>query len=446
MDSSSNLMTEGSVWKKIVFFAIPVFIGNLFQQLYNTADSLIVGNFLGSNALAAVSSSGNLIFLLIGFFSGIAVGAGVVIARYIGAKDSANIKIAVHTTVALGLVASVIMTMAGVGLAPIILKMMNTPAEVLPASICYFRIYFMGATGFVMYNTFVGIMQAAGDSRHPLYYLIISSFINIALDLILIAGFHMGVGAAAFATAVSQLVSAFLCMIRLLHINAEYRLELKNIRFHGQMLIRIIRFGLPSGFQNSIIGFANVVVQSYINYFGEMAMAGAGAYSKIEGFAFLPITSFTMALTTFVGQNLGAGDYERTQKGARFGTICSLIIAELIGVIIYIFAPQLIAAFDHTPEVITFGVGRARACALFYCLLAFSHAIAAILRGAGKAIVPMLIMLAFWCIIRVSILAVSSMFCRTIATVNWVYPITWSLSSIAFLIYYKRFDFTHMGR
>ena len=304
----------------------------------------------------------------------------------------------------------------------------------------------MGATGFVMYNTFVGIMQAAGDSRHPLYYLIISSFINIALDLILIAGFHMGVGAAAFATAVSQLVSAFLCMIRLLHINAEYRLELKNIRFHGQMLIRIIRFGLPSGFQNSIIGFANVVVQSYINYFGEMAMAGAGAYSKIEGFAFLPITSFAMALTTFIGQNLGAGDYERTRKGARFGTICSLIIAELIGVIIYIFAPQLIAAFDHTPEVIVFGVERARACALFYCLLAFSHAMAAILRGAGKAIVPMLIMLAFWCIIRVSILAVSSMFCRTIATVNWVYPITWSLSSIAFLIYYKRFDFTHMGR
>ncbi|MBP7348764.1 MAG: MATE family efflux transporter, partial [Butyrivibrio sp.] len=197
---------------------------------------------------------------------------------------------------------------------------------------------------------------------------------------------------------------------------------------------------------NSIIGFANVVVQSYINYFGEMAMAGAGAYSKIEGFAFLPITSFTMALTTFVGQNLGAGDYERTRKGARFGTVCSLIIAELIGVIIYIFAPQLIAAFDHTPEVITFGVGRARACALFYCLLAFSHAIASILRGAGKAIVPMLIMLVFWCIIRVSILAVSSICCRTIATVNWVYPITWSLSSIAFLIYYKKFDFTHMGK
>ena len=256
----------------------------------------------------------------------------------------------------------------------------------------------------------------------------------------------MGVGATAFATAFSQLISAVLCMIRLIRTKEDYHLEVRKIRFQGSMLGRIIRFGLPSGFQNSIIGFANVVVQSYINYFGEMAMAGAGAYSKIEGFAFLPITSFTMALTTFVGQNLGAGDYERTQKGARFGTICSLIIAELIGVIIYIFAPQLIAAFDHTPEVITFGVGRARACALFYCLLAFSHAIAAILRGAGKAIVPMLIMLAFWCIIRVSILAVSSMFCRTIATVNWVYPITWSLSSIAFLIYYKRFDFTHMGR
>jgi len=446
MNSSSNLMTEGSVWKKIVFFAIPVFIGNTFQQLYNTADSLIVGNFLGSNALAVVSSAGNLIFLLIGFFSGLALGAGVVIARYIGARDRVNTEIAVHTTVAMGLVASLIMTMIGMGLAPVILKLMNTPEQVLPASIAYFRIYFAGATGFVMYNTFAGIMQAGGDSRHPLLYLIISSVINIVLDLILIAGFHMGVGATAFATAFSQMISAVLCMIRLIRTKEDYHLEVRKIRFQGSMLGRIIRFGLPSGFQNSIIGFANVVVQSYINYFGEMAMAGAGAYSKIEGFAFLPITSFTMALTTFVGQNLGAGDYERTQKGARFGTICSLIIAELIGVIIYIFAPQLIAAFDHTPEVITFGAGRARACALFYCLLAFSHAIAAILRGAGKAIVPMLIMLAFWCIIRVSILAVSSMFCRTIATVNWVYPITWSLSSIAFLIYYKRFDFTNMGR
>ena len=441
MDSSLNLMTEGSVWKKIVFFAIPVFIGNLFQQLYNTADSLIVGNFLGSNALAAVSSAGNLIFLLIGFFSGLALGAGVVIARYIGAKDHVNVEIAVHTTVALGLVASVIMTAVGVGLAPAILRLMDTPAEVLPASVTYFRIYFMGAAGFVMYNTFVGILQAAGDSKHPLYYLIISSVINIVLDLLLIAGFHMGVGAAAFATAVSQLVSALLCMIRLMKSKEDYRLVLRRIRFHGPTLGRIIRFGLPSGFQNSIIGFANVVVQSYINYFGEMAMAGAGAYSKIEGFAFLPITSFTMALTTFVGQNLGAGDYERTRKGARFGTICSLILAELIGVAIYITAPQLIAAFDRTPQVIAYGTDRARACALFYCLLAFSHAMASILRGAGKAMVPMLIMLAFWCIVRVSILAISGMLFRTIATVNWVYPITWSLSSVAFLIYYRHFSF-----
>lgn len=440
---SKNLMTEGPIWKKIIFFAMPMFLGNLFQQLYNTADSLIVGNFLGSNALAAVSSSGNLIFLMVGFFNGIAMGAGVVIARFFGARDIENMQKAIHTTIAFGLVASIILTIVGMILAPQILILMDTPTNVLPESITYFRIYFAGSIGLVMYNIFVGILQAIGDSKHPLNYLIISSLINIILDVVLITIFHMGVGAAAFATIISQFISATLCLIRLLRSKDEYRVTLKKIGFDKGMLKMIIRYGLPSGLQNSIIAIANVVVQSNINAFGEMAMAGCGAYSKIEGFAFLPITSFTMALTTFVGQNLGARQYERARKGAKFGMLCSMGIAELIGIIMFISAPILIAAFNNDPEVVSFGTDRARTSALFFFLLAYSHCISAILRGAGKSMVPMVVMLIFWCVVRVTFLTVLAPIVKSIDIVYWVYPITWSLSSITFFIYYKKADWLH---
>lgn len=441
--TAATLMTEGPIWKKITFFAIPIFLGNLFQQMYNTADSLIVGNFLGSNALAAVSSSGNLIYLMIGFFSGIALGAGVVIARYFGARDQENVEKAVHTTVAFGIVASVILTIVGVFFAPQILIWMKTPENVMPESTTYFRVYFMGSAGFVMYNMFVGILQAVGDSKHPLYYLILSSVINVVLDLLFIAGFGMGVEGAALATDISQVVSAVFCMIQLMRCKTEYRLVLRRIRFEWDILKQIVRFGLPSGFQNSIIAIANVVVQSNINSFGEMAMAGCGAYSKIEGFGFLPITSFTMALTTFVSQNLGARDYDRTKKGARFGIICAVVLAELIGIIIFIAAPVFTAAFDRTPEVIVFGTERARTAALFYCLLAYSHSVAAVLRGAGKSVIPMIVMMIFWCVIRVSVLTGISFVYPSIVVVYWIYPLTWTLSSIAFFIYYRKADWLH---
>ena len=392
------------------------------EEAYNTADSLIVGNFLGSNALAAVSSSGNLIYLMIGFFNGIALGAGVVIARYFGARDQENVEKAVHTTVAFGIVASIVLTIVGVFFAPQILVWMQTPANVMPESTEYFRVYFMGSAGFVMYNMFVGILQAVGDSKHPLYYLILSSIINVVLDIVFITVFDMGVGGAAFATDISQVVSAVLCMIQLMRSKAEYRLNLRKIRFEWDIFKQVIQFGLPSGFQNSIIAIANVVVQSNINSFGEMAMAGCGAYSKIEGFGFLPITSFTMALTTFVSQNLGA----------------KMILAEVIGIIIFIAAPVFVAAFDRTPEVIVFGTERARTSALFYFLLAYSHSIAAVLRGAGKSVIPMIVMMIFWCVIRVAVLTGVSILIPSIAVVYWIYPLTWTLSSVAFFIYYKK--------
>ena len=440
MAHTTQPMTQGPIWKRITYFALPILLGNLFQQMYNTADSLIVGNFLGKNALAAVSSTGSLIFMLIGFLSGIAIGAGVVISRYFGGNKLEEMSQAVHTTVAFGLVAGVVMTAVGVGLSPQILRWMDTPENVMYNSQLYLSIYFMGSLGSVMYNACVGIMQAVGDSRHPLYYLIVSSVVNVVLDLFFIAVLGMGVDGAAWATIIAQYVSAIMCLWRLLRVKDNYRVELRKIRFHWDMLKRVVRFGLPSGVQNSIIAIANVVVQSNINHFGDAAMAGVGAYSKIEGFGFLPITSFTMAMTTFVGQNLGAGQIERTKRGARFGTITSVLLAELIGVAVFIFAPQLIATFDTSPDVIAYGVDKARTSVLFYCLLAFSHAMASILRGAGKAVVPMFVMMICWCIIRVSFLAIAVPLTGSIQMVYWVYPLTWFLSSVTFLWYYRRID------
>lgn len=441
--ASATLLTEGTIWKKILAFAFPLFLGNLFQQLYNTADSLIVGNFISSDALAAVSSSGSLIFLLVGFFNGISVGAGVVIARFYGAREADKVERAVHTTVAFGIVAGLLLMFIGILFTPTILQWMGTPSDVLPASITYFRIYFLGSLAFVLYNIFVGILQSVGDSKHPLYYLILSSVVNIVLDLLFVAVLGFGVGAAALATVISQFISAILCFFRLLRSDEEYRIRLRSIRFDRYMLGQIIRNGLPSGMQNSIIAFANVVVQSNINSFGKMAVAGCGAYSKIEGFGFLPINCFAMALTTFISQNLGARQYDRAKKGARFGILCSISMAEIIGIVIYVFSPLLIAAFNNDPEVVQFGVRQAHTVTLFYCLLAYSHCLAAIFRGAGRSTVPMIVMMVCWCIIRVTYITVILHFVPVITTIFWAYPLTWSLSTVIFTLYYFKSDWVH---
>lgn len=440
MTRSIAPMTSGAIWKRITFFALPLLLGNLFQQMYNTVDSLIVGNFLGSSALAAVSSSGSLTFMLIGFLSGISSGASVIVSKYFGAGDRENLQKTVHTMVAFGLVAGVLMTLAGVLISPLVVGWMDTPESVVEESVTYLQIYFSGSLGFVMYNIFVGILQAVGDSRHPLYYLMVSSVINLVLDILFIKEFHTGVGGAALATVISQVISAVLCLIQLMRTREDYRLRLREICFEKRILRQIIWIGFPSGVQNSIISFANLIVQSNINAFGEAAMAGYGAYSKVEGFGFLPNSSFAMAVTTFVGQNLGARQYERTKKGARFGILVTILMAELIGVVVFWLAPQLIAAFDTSPEVVRFGVEKARTAALFYCLLAYSHSVAAVLRGAGKTMVPMLIMMVIWCGIRVGFLLITIPLTHSIQMVYWVYPLTWALSSVVFWFYYKRAD------
>ena len=443
MDGSTMDMTRGKPWRLITAFAIPVLLSQVFQQLYNTADALIVGRFLGDEALAAVSSSGTLIFLIISFFTGMSMGASVTISRYFGAGDYARVSRAIHTNVLPAILGGIVLTVFGVALTPTFLRWMGTDPDVLPEAISYFRYYFFGILAVVMYNTCKGIMNALGDSRRPLYYLILSSLVNIVLDLLFIAVFHWGVWSAAAATTISQAVSMVLCLIHLTKKGTIYQVRLRDLRLDREMLGQIFRYGLPSGVQNSVIGFANVIVQSNINSFGKLAMAAYGAYSKLEGFAFLPVTSFTMALTTYVSQNLGAGEYDRAKKGSRFGIITSLLLAELIGVLMYLFAPQLTAIFTETPEVIALGVEQARTISLFYCLLAFSHAVASVCRGAGKAFVPMTIMLVFWCVVRITYITTVMHFVHDIQYIYWAYPITWSLSSVVYLIYYHFSDWVH---
>ena len=439
----STDMTTGSIWKRMVSFAVPVFLGNLCQQLYNTVDSVIVGKFVGKQALAAVASSGNLIFMMTGFFMGLFIGAGIVIAQYFGARNYEKDRSALHTDIPIALCCGVLLTLLGVFFTPTILTWMRTPADVLDTSILYFRLYFLGSLATILYNAGMGILQAVGDIRSPLYYLVISSVVNVALDLLFVGAMDMGVAGAAVATVISQVVSAVLCIIKLTRSDGPYRLEIKRIGFDLPLLKKITSQGIPSGVQNSIIAIANVVVQSNINPFGDDAMAGCGSYSKVEGFVFLPITAFAMALTTFIGQNLGAGQFDRAKQGARIGILCSMAMAELIGVALFFLAPYAMRLFNDDPAVVAIGVRQSHIAALFFCFLAFAHGVSAVLRGAGRAQVPMYTMLGCWCILRVSYITLALKVWPDIATIFWAYPITWSVSCVVFLIYYLKADWVH---
>ena len=413
MNEKKLLMTDGTIWKILVRFAFPLFLGSMFQQMYNTVDAWVVGHYCGDNALAAVSSSGSLCFLLIGFFQGVFLGGSIIISRHYGAQEKDLVDKAIHTTVCFSLFLSVLLTVLGVAFTPTLLRWMGTPENVMPNSVLYFRVYCGGISALVLYNTATGIFQALGDSRHPLYYLILASFANVALDFLFVAGFGWGVGGAALATVLGQLLSTVLAFWHLMSGKFVVKLELRKLKPNPRILRQVVRLGLPSGVQNSVIGLANVVVQSNINAFGDFAMAGCGSYSKVEGFVLLPINCLAMAISTFVSQNLGAGKIDRAKKGARQGTWMTIIFSEFVGVLFFIFAPQLIGLFSSTPEIIHYGVLQTHVEALFFCALAYSHASAAVLRGAGKPMSPMVVMLAIWCVFRIIYITVMVSSSRT---------------------------------
>lgn len=434
-------LTQGSIVKGIIQFAIPMFIGQLLQQFYNMADAWVVGNFSDNDNFAAVSSGGSLTFLIIGFFNGIAIGGGVIISRYFGAKDKESVQKAIHTNFLFGILSSVLATAAGLLLIPGLLEWMKTPAEVMPHSLAYFRIYFAGVSTVILYNICMSIMQALGDSLHPLYYLIFSSLVNIVLDLIFVAGFHRGAGGAAVATVIAQGLSVLLCLVRMCREKDEtIRLDFRKLHFYKDIMFQAIGQGLPTGIQNSVISIGNIVIQSNINAFGAYAISGHGAYAKIEGFVFLPIMSVSMVLPTFISQNLGAGKHDRAKKGAAFGVLSGMILAELIGVVIYVWGPYALRFFVNSEEAVGYGVIHARTVAPFFFLLAFSHCAAGIMRGIGKAFVPMVTMLLFWCGVRIVYVTLAVKEFPVFKTISWAYPLTWSLSSVLFLVVLLKLD------
>ena len=443
MSQEQNSLTHGPILPALLRFALPLFLGNLFQQLYNAVDSLVVGNFCGNDALAAVSSSGSLCHLLIGFFQGVFVGASVLISRFYGAKEPDKVDRAVHTTLLFSLVFGLVLTALGIAFTPALLRLMGTPDNVLPNSITYFRIYCAGLLGLVLYNTTNGIFQALGDSRHPLYYLIISSVVNVVLDLLFVGWMKMGVAGAALATVIGQALSALLGLVHLCSGKFLIEVSLSHLKPDFPLLGRVLHLGLPSGVQNSVISIANLVVQSNINAFGDQAMAGCGSYSKIEAFVFLPITCMTLAMTTFTSQNLGAGRIDRVRQGAKTGLILLPITAEVIGLAFFALAPFLVGLFSRDPDVIAFGARQARIEALFYCCLAFSHGCAALLRGAGRAVTPMAVMLVCWCLFRICYITAMVFHFQTITVVFTAYPVTWTLSSLLFAIALWKGDWLH---
>lgn len=436
MKTKTKLLTTGSISKSILIFAFPIFLGNLFQQLYMIVDTLVLGRYVGKEALAAITSCSALIFLLVGLFSGIFIGVGVVIARYFGAKDYETVKRAIHTTVAFALISSFILTIVGYYLAPTFLQWMKTPENVIEEATDYIKIYFLGISALVFFNSASGILQAMGDSKRPLYFLIIASISNIILDLIFVIYLKMDTKGVALATVISQGISAILSYRILFTTKDIYKIKIKNIKLDLNLLKQFLSIGIPSGIQNSVISLANVFVQSSINLFGSIAMAGNGSMIRIQGFAFIPVTSFAMAMTTFTSQNIGAGEYNRVKKGTKFGLITATLLAQTLGFLLIIFAPKLLLLFSNDSKVIEVGLQRVHVTSFFFFLLAISHTMAGIYRGAGKSIIPMAIMLLFWCFFRVSYITVMLKYIYDIRVVFSAYPITWSCSAIIFIIYY----------
>ena len=433
--SQNNLMTEGSIVKSLLLFALPLIFGNLLQQLYNTADSIIVGNFVGANALAAVGSSGSPIYLLIGFSQGLAVGAGVVVSQFLGAKDHREAQEAVHTSLAIAVIMGLLLTVGGIACGRALLVAMNTPAEVLGDAVTYIRIYFGGVLFSVVYNMTAGILNAAGNSRRSLIYLAWASVTNIVLDLVFIVIFRMGVAGAAIATDISQLVSCVLSLRFLLKSTDDCRVIPRAIRLHKKMAARIIRVGLPTGIQNMVISFSNVLVQASVNSYGAAAMAGFAAYMKIDGFNILPVSSISMAATTFVGQNYGAGRLDRVKKGTWVTLAMGLVYTLATGALLLLGQDAIMHLFTNDETVVFFGEAAMHWFCPFYFLLSILHGLAGAVRGTGASVPPMVVLLVSLCLFRIVWIQWVLPLFSGIEGVFILYPVSWGLGAVLMALY-----------
>ena len=436
-------MTTGSILRHLIMFALPLLVGNIFQQLYNTVDSYVVGRFVSDAAFSAVGTVGPIMNTLIGTFMGLSTGAGVVISQFYGAKRFDKVQDAVHTALMLTLLLGALFTGLGIFMTPFMLRLMKTPASVLPESTKYLTIYFSGILGLMVYNIGSGIMRAVGDSRRPFLFLVVSAVTNTVLDLVFVRVFGMGVEGVALATIMAQFLSATLVIITLMRSDNCVRFTPKKLRIHGDMLGKILKVGLPASLQMAVTSFSNIFVQSYINYFGPDCMGGWTAYAKIDQFLLLPMQSVALAGTTFVGQNLGVGDAKRAKRGVSIAMLISVASTAVLMIPVLVFAPSLVGFFNTNPEIIGYGARLLRLISPFYVLCCVNQVLAGALRGAGNSRIPMFIMLGSFVLFRQIYLYVMSHYVsNTITAIALGYPAGWLLCSTITLIYFFASDWT----
>ena len=431
-------MTEGNIFRHIITFAVPLLIGNLFQQLYNTVDTWVVGNYVSNTAYSAVGTVSPIINMLIGFFLGLSSGAGVVISQYYGAGRYDKVRDTVHTAVTMTLILGVVFTVLGVVMTPLMLKLINMPDSVIPEATLYLSIYFSGMMGLMLYNIGAGILRAVGDSQRPFYFLMICALMNTGLDLLFVLVFHMGVEGVALATILSQFTSAVLVMLTLLRTDNCIKVEIRQLKIHWDMLKKIISVGIPAALQMAVTAFSNIFVQSYINHFGEDCMSGWTTYAKVDTLLFLPMQSISLACTTFVGQNLGKNQVERARKGVWVAIAMAVCSTVVLCIPVVIFAPYVVAFFNSKQEVVVYGAQLLRWLSPFYILCCFNQVYASALRGAGNTRAPMVIMLGSFVAFRQAYLFIMARICNEIIPIAMSYPAGWLLCSCVTAFYFHK--------
>lgn len=431
-------MTQGVIWKQLLRFSVPMAIGLVFQQLYNTVDTVVVGRFVGKEALAAVGSTGSIVNMLVGFCAGLATGASVTISQCYGARDYQKLSDAVHTTIMVTFILCVVMTGLGLLIVDPTLRMMGTPPDVMDEARAYLTIYFAGMGGLLLYNMGAGILQAVGDARRPLYFLCFSALVNTVLDLVFVIVFGMGVEGVAYATIIAQFLSALLVLWVLSHDHAPYGIQWNHLRISREMLNRIVRIGMPAALQQTITSFSNVFVQGYINAFGSACMAGWSSYGKLDAFILIPVQSIALASTTFVGQNYGARNLPRARKGVKQALLIALGITAVVSVLVMVFAPQLMTLFTPDAEVLAYGVRFILIVSPFYLMICFNQIFAGALRGIGVARAPVVAMLGSFVLFRQLYLIINSLLGNSFIAVALAYPVGWVLCSALLTALYLR--------
>lgn len=435
--NTQNQITEGIIWKQLLLFFFPIVLGTFFQQLYNTADTIVVGRFVSKEALAAVGgSAAQIVNLVVGFFVGLASGASVMIAQYYGAGDRPQVNRALHTAYAFSIAGSVIITIVGILAAPQLLEWMNTPAETMSDAILYLRIYFGGILFVFIYNVGSSILRAMGDAKRPLYFLIVCCVLNIILDIVLVLIFHMGVAGVAIATIFSQAVSAVLITITLLRSRDLYQLDLRQIRFHKSALLSLVWIGFPTGLQSIMYNITNMLIQAFLNTFGTDTVAAWTAFGKIDSFYWMVNNAFGIAVTTFVGQNYGAAKYDRMKKSVRIGLGMALCTALLITAFFYCAGTPLFRIFTADEQVVSIGIHMLHRIAPAYFLFVFIELLSGALRGTGDVIIPMIMTCCGVCLLRILWLFFIVPIFPGLDTIILSYPVTWFITAVLFILYY----------